>query len=459
MKVSFPEPISHIHFPRFFERSLTFNGKIKCLSRIVVSPLDAQDVSAIVRFCAKHNLSPSIRAGGYGIAGWSVAGDVIIDLSLIKEVDIEAPIPIDEDEGGGTTWTRLCDMPAPGRKGKGKIGAGTVKVTAIDGPISRGEGADRPSISGPLEPITDPTAPRLTTPKRRREDRDETPPREASKIPKIVGLPVGIDAHLHAYDGASRTVGAFLRGPPLPSVPGEIPRGPPLNRRRLRSPTPEDLPAPTEPPKMPVLEDRQLSGNSVALSGSSGKESSSGSGSSRERSIGTAGTTPSESSGGENTSPGKCHATLATDPFPYLSNQPTSRPPVFGTSDPRGLGPRPTATFPSGSSIWSQPPGSGFSSTIWSSGVLATLYSAPNPFVASSSFPPTPGSFAMPMSHIIGMGGMVPAEPIHSHAYVTFGAGMRQKEVDLYTAEHPLEGTSRVTGMREEGLVPYHVPS
>lgn len=60
---------------------------------------------------------------------------------------------------------------------------------------------------------------------------------------------------------------------------------------------------------------------------------------------------------------------------------------------------------------------------------------------------------------MIGMGGMVPAEPIHSHAYVTFGAGMRQKEVDLYTAEHPLEGTSRVTGMREEGLVPYHVPS
>ncbi|KAI9510334.1 hypothetical protein F5148DRAFT_976931 [Russula earlei] len=36
----------------------------------------------------------------------------------------------------------------------------------------------------------------------------------------------------------------------------------------------------------------------------------------------------------------------------------------------------------------------------------------------------------------------------HTHAYVSFGAGARQKDVDLFTASHPLDG----------GSVPYHVP-
>jgi hypothetical protein len=38
--------------------------------------------------------------------------------------------------------------------------------------------------------------------------------------------------------------------------------------------------------------------------------------------------------------------------------------------------------------------------------------------------------------------------PPHTHAYVSFGAGAGQKDVDVFTAEHPLEG----------GIVPYHIP-
>lgn len=45
--------------------------------------------------------------------------------------------------------------------------------------------------------------------------------------------------------------------------------------------------------------------------------------------------------------------------------------------------------------------------------------------------------------------------PIHTYAYVTFEAGKRQKEIDRYTAAHPLEGMC-LSGMR--GQVPYHVP-
>lgn len=46
-------------------------------------------------------------------------------------------------------------------------------------------------------------------------------------------------------------------------------------------------------------------------------------------------------------------------------------------------------------------------------------------------------------------------EPLHPHVYVTFGSGMRQKEVDMYTASHPVEARS-LTGARTTS--PYHVP-
>lgn len=49
----------------------------------------------------------------------------------------------------------------------------------------------------------------------------------------------------------------------------------------------------------------------------------------------------------------------------------------------------------------------------------------------------------------------VHVEPIHPYAYVTFGAGMRQKEVDNFTAKHKLE--ARYLAGTGDGI-PYHVP-
>jgi hypothetical protein len=55
------------------------------------------------------------------------------------------------------------------------------------------------------------------------------------------------------------------------------------------------------------------------------------------------------------------------------------------------------------------------------------------------------------------------AEPVHPHAFVTFGAGMRQKEVDTFTAQHKLEAhyDSEVATGAEDGDgdgIAYHVP-
>lgn len=47
------------------------------------------------------------------------------------------------------------------------------------------------------------------------------------------------------------------------------------------------------------------------------------------------------------------------------------------------------------------------------------------------------------------------ATPIHPHAYVTFGAGVRQKEVDQFCAANPLEAQSLAGG---RSVVPYHIP-
>jgi hypothetical protein len=48
------------------------------------------------------------------------------------------------------------------------------------------------------------------------------------------------------------------------------------------------------------------------------------------------------------------------------------------------------------------------------------------------------------------------ATPIYSHAFMTFGAGKRQKEIDQFSAANPLEAISLAGG---RGAVPYHVPS
>lgn len=70
-------------------------------------------MSSLLKFCVKHGLSPSIKAGGYGTAGWSINGDVVIDLSKLNDIGIEVPSPI-----GG--FTGLRNTPFTSGKGKEK---------------------------------------------------------------------------------------------------------------------------------------------------------------------------------------------------------------------------------------------------------------------------------------------------------------------------------------------------
>ncbi len=90
------------------------------------------------------------------------------------------------------------------------------------------------------------------------------------------------------------------------------------------------------------------------------------------------------------------------DPFAYLDNAET---PMVGVSPPTSLG----------------------STMIWDSNAALLAH----PLFAGE----VPSHLTRPV-------------PPHTHAYVSFGAGAGQKDVDTFTAEHPLDG----------GIVPYHIP-
>lgn len=307
----------------------------------------------IVLFCSKHSLSPSVKAGGYGTAGWAIGGDIIIDVSKLIEVDIEVP----KEDG---SFTSLRDVAPANSKGK--------KSQTSSG---------------------------INSGKRRREE----------------------DANLRVYDSASHAVASFLRGPTFP-VPNPLDGPSPSVRRRLEGPESPNTSSDTSPPRE-LVHDSSASSNSGFNS--------------REQSASTIGTTPSPPPvdsaiasfiavrpGNINApsnitvaQPGSGNDSSNSSPFGYLetpNNFPSGPPPISLHSD---YNPSSVTSWPSGS----------------------VFENAPGPF----------RRMQIPAQ----------AEPIYPHAYVTFGAGMRQKEIDTFTAKNKLEARY-LTG--DGDGIPYHVP-
>lgn len=463
---------------RFAERSRTFNGKLVCLSRALVSPLDAKDVSAAVRFCTKHGLSPSVKAGGYATAGWSVAGDVIIDLSMMRECDIEPPLPEAEVEAqGGKDWTRLRDMPLPGSKGKGRAGGVSRKGGDVVGKVILDTSNSRPIEKAPPA-STIPPPPSVTGLKRRRED---SPEDGGDALPKLKATQEKRNL-LRSYDGASEVMASFLRGPPLEPEEGEEPRQPPANRRRIDSA--EALASQSSQTTSMRQGTEEQKESKPGGEDGSGTEKSTICNSNSDTASSPMSSAPSSfarDSTAEISAPSSDDASSAKEtrePFGYMSSDgpSTVRPPVYSSGNPF-ISPSTSAWTPGamrgfpgmGMSMgsWTPPPSASMGAQgVWSAGVGPSMLSYPpasfnslsgSPFPPMPAFPPGMGSFARPLGHMVPQ--MTPAQPVHKHAYVTLGAGMRQKEVDMYTAEHRLEGFSGVSGERENGVVPYHMPA
>ncbi|OCF45935.1 hypothetical protein I317_00022 [Kwoniella heveanensis CBS 569] len=78
----------------FTAASTIFNGAVKTHALALVKPTDASDVSRTIIFCREHDLELSVKGGGHGVHGWSVAGHVILDLSLMNDISISLPNPV-----------------------------------------------------------------------------------------------------------------------------------------------------------------------------------------------------------------------------------------------------------------------------------------------------------------------------------------------------------------------------
>ncbi|KAG1856075.1 hypothetical protein DFJ58DRAFT_785273 [Suillus subalutaceus] len=334
--------------PSFLDYSSMFNGDIKVSAMAVVCPLDAPDVSQVILFCRKHSIYASVKAGGYGTAGWAVGGDIIIDLCKITDIDIEPP-------AADGSFTSIRDMSLLSSKGKVKAGP----------------------------PLLDRSA-TVASSKRRREDDDE----------------------LRSYDLASATVADFLY-PGGSSTP--FADRPPVTRRRLEF-------------AAPAVETPQMSTYPATLGSSHDPNATLLSSNSLGSSIAmvshplafnlpsmddaTTAVSPPSPLPDTSSKPPSCSSPL-DDPFSYLDDAPNNPvPPVASTS--------------------------------------RLAQSMPNALFATPSFLESPTNF------------LTYAMPIYSHAFMTFGAGKRQKEIDQFSAANPLEAMSLAGG---RGAVPYHVPS
>ena len=77
--------------PGYDAERAVFNGMIDRRPAMIARCADAVDVSAAVQFGRDHGLVVSVRSGGHGVAGHSIAdGSLVIDLSLMKGVEVDA---------------------------------------------------------------------------------------------------------------------------------------------------------------------------------------------------------------------------------------------------------------------------------------------------------------------------------------------------------------------------------
>ena len=302
----------------------------------------------VILFCRKHSFSASIKAGGYGTAGWAVGGDIIIDVCNINDIDLEPP-------AADGSFTSIRDMPLVSSKGKVRAGP-----PLIDRPVG------------------------VSSAKRRREE----------------------DKELRSYDLASENVANFLH-PGGPSAP--FADRPPVTRRRLNL-------------SAPVLDTPQTFADFAMFGGSSdpgvsnvltfGPLCSSTAMVSRP-SLASPQSPPIDGVATTVTSPSPVTDTSAPslsslgDPFSYLDDTPSVPPPPVASTS-------------------------------------RLAQSMPNALFATPSFLESPTNI------------LTYATPIYSHAFMTFGAGKRQKEIDQFSAANPLEAVSLAGG---RGAVPYHIPS
>jgi FAD/FMN-containing dehydrogenase len=81
-----------------------FNAFVDRRPAVIARCLDAEDVASAFEFARTHALEIAVRGGGHNPAGHSVCeGGLVIDLSAMRDVEVDAEARIAR-AGGGATW-------------------------------------------------------------------------------------------------------------------------------------------------------------------------------------------------------------------------------------------------------------------------------------------------------------------------------------------------------------------
>src|SRR5437773_506559 len=89
------------------EARTIFNAMIDRRPSVIAQPATTEDVQRAVKFGREHRLLVSVKGGGHAASGHAaVDGGLMIDLSLLKAIDVDPEKRIAVAEGG-VCWGEL----------------------------------------------------------------------------------------------------------------------------------------------------------------------------------------------------------------------------------------------------------------------------------------------------------------------------------------------------------------
>lgn len=123
--------------PGYRDATTLHNGAVERTPAAVVQVGGVEDVVLTIRFARERHLSLSVRGGGHGVAGHAMGGDVVIDLSALRDVTID-PDARTAVVQGGATW---ADVDAASQAHGLAVPGGRVSHTGVAGlTLGGGEG-------------------------------------------------------------------------------------------------------------------------------------------------------------------------------------------------------------------------------------------------------------------------------------------------------------------------------
>jgi FAD/FMN-containing dehydrogenase len=106
-----------------------YNATVDHRPAFVVQAAGVRDVVAAVRFAGERALSLSVRAGGHGVAGHATAGQLVVDLSLLRAVRVDTARGLGTAQAGA----RWADVDAATQRHGLATPGGRVTTTGIAG--------------------------------------------------------------------------------------------------------------------------------------------------------------------------------------------------------------------------------------------------------------------------------------------------------------------------------------